>query len=74
MKSTLIIFFLSLILFIAEHNTGNINFSCANISNSRINNCDDTYIYMRILKDGVWWIIVSTSDGLVIDEYPDPDQ
>ena len=40
-----------------------------NKSNSLI--CDVTCL--RVFIDGIWWIIVS-QDGVIIDEYPDPNQ
>lgn len=29
--------------------------------------------YERVYEDGIWWIIIQ-SDGLKINQYPDPDQ
>lgn len=40
-----------------------------NESNSSI--CD--IISLRVCIDGIWWIIIY-QDGVIIDEYPDPNQ
>ncbi|HMQ70036.1 MAG TPA: hypothetical protein PKA90_13625 [Ignavibacteria bacterium] len=29
----------------------------------------ENYTYIRILKDGVWWVLVYNDQGVLIDEY-----
>jgi hypothetical protein len=42
--------------------------------NMNNNGEEDDYTYIRELRNGVWWIIVYNAEGIIINEYPDPNQ
>lgn len=72
-KKWIIIVFLLFPIYCSYFSSKLINHQLKNAI-TKLNYDSDKYTYVRELRNGVWWIIVFNEDGIIVNEYPDPNQ
>ncbi len=70
-KTILIAFLLVSGLSLGTIITGSSELSASNQKNQMALTCDPSqWIYVKVLIDSVWWVIVYDCDGMIINQYP----